>query len=61
MVVPGRAAQDALPAWQLVVSLLLMAATTVLLVWTASRIYRRAVLRMGSPLKLRQALRLAKS
>lgn len=61
MVVPGRAAQDALPAWQLVVSLILLAAATVVLVWAAARIYRRAVLRMGAPIKLRQALRLAKS
>jgi ABC-2 type transport system permease protein len=55
MVVPGRAAQDALPLWELAVSLVLMAAATALLLWMAARIYERVVLRMGAPLKLRQA------
>ncbi len=60
MVVPGRAAQDALPAWELVVSIALMLAAIVVLIWLAARIYDRVVLRMGAPLKLRQALRLAR-
>ncbi len=55
MVVPGRAAQDALPGWELAVSLIAMVAFAVLLLWLAARIYDRAVLRMGAPLKLRQA------
>lgn len=58
MVVPARAAQDALAGWELAVSLLLMAAMTLLLLWLAARIYDRAVLRMGAPMKLRQALTL---
>jgi ABC-2 type transport system permease protein len=60
MVVPGRAAQDALPGWELAVSLALMAAAIVVLVWLAARIYEQVVLRMGAPIKLRQALRLAR-
>jgi ABC-2 type transport system permease protein len=59
MIVPARAAQDALPAGELVASLALMLAGTALLLWIAARIYDRAALRMGAPLKLRQALRLA--
>jgi ABC-2 type transport system permease protein len=57
MVVPGRAAQDALPLWELVVSIGLMIVATGLLLWMAARIYDRVVLQMGAPLKLRQALR----
>jgi ABC-2 type transport system permease protein len=57
MVVPGRAVQDALPAWELAVSLALMALATVLLIGLATRVYERFVLRMGAPLKLREALR----
>ena len=57
MVVPGRAAQDALPLWELLLSIALMVAATLLLLWMAARIYDRVVLRMGAPLKLRQAFR----
>ncbi len=60
MVVPGRAAQGALPAWQLAVSLLLMAAAIAVVVWLAGRIYNRSVLRFGTPVKLREALSLAR-
>lgn len=60
MVVPGRAAQGALPGWELALSLVLMVAATVLLIWLAARIYDRAVLRMGAPIKFGQALRLAR-
>lgn len=61
MVVPGRAAQDALPAWELIVSLALMVIATALLVVLATRVYERVVLRMGAPLRLRQALRIGAS
>jgi ABC-2 type transport system permease protein len=57
--VPARAAQGALPAWELALSLGVMAAGTVLVLLLATRIYERSVLRLGAPLKLRQALRLA--
>ena len=58
MVVPARAAQDALPAAELIGSLALMVVAIAAMLWIAARIYDRAVLRMGAPLKLRQALRL---
>lgn len=57
MVVPGRAAQGELPAWELALSLLLMVAAILLVVYLAGRIYERSVLRFGTPLKLRQALK----
>jgi ABC-2 type transport system permease protein len=61
MVVPGRAAQGALPAWELAVSLALMLLAIALVVTLAARIYGRSVLRFGTPLKLRDALRLVRS
>lgn len=60
MIVPARAAQDTLPAWELGLSVVLMLAGTAALMRLAARIYERAVLRMGAPLKLREALRLAR-
>jgi len=59
MVVPGRAAQGALPAGELVVSLLLMLTAIVVVVVVAARIYDRSVLRFGTPMKLREAIELA--
>ena len=59
MVVPVRAAQDAIPAWELALSIALTVAGIAVALVLAARIYRRAVLRLGSPLKLTQALRLA--
>lgn len=61
MIAPARAAQGALPGWELAVSLVLMFAAIALLLWLASRIYERAILRMGAPIKLREALKLARS
>lgn len=60
MIVPVRAAQDALPAWELALSVALMLAGTALLILLAARIYERTILRTGSPLKLSAALRLAR-
>ncbi|MBA3300864.1 MAG: ABC transporter permease [Thermoleophilaceae bacterium] len=60
MVVPARAAQDSLPATQLAISIALMVLATVVLLWLAARIYDRAVLRMGAPLKLRETLGLVR-
>jgi hypothetical protein len=37
-----------------------MLAARALLLWLAARIYNRAVLRMGAPIKLLQAVRLAR-
>ena len=60
MIVPARAAQDALGTWELAVSVAVMLVTTAAMMRLAARIYERAVLRMGAPLKLREALRLAR-
>jgi ABC-2 type transport system permease protein len=60
MVVPARAAQDALPLWELALSLALMAVAIVALIWLAARIYERAILRMGAPIRFREALRLVR-
>lgn len=59
MVVPGRAAQGELPAAELVISLLLMLAAIAVVVVVAARIYDRSVLRFGTPMKLREAIKLA--
>jgi ABC-2 type transport system permease protein len=60
IVVPARAARNALPAWELALSVLLMLAGTAVVLVVAAQIYRRTVLRLGAPLKLSQALRLAR-
>jgi ABC-2 type transport system permease protein len=60
MVLPALGAQGELAAWELAVSIALMVGASVVLLWLAARIYNRAVLRMGAPLKLRQALTLAR-
>jgi ABC-2 type transport system permease protein len=60
MILPSLAAQGELAAPELVASIVLMMLATVALLWLAARIYDRAVLRMGAPLKLRQALELAR-
>jgi len=61
LVVPARAAVDGLPAGELAASLVLMVAGTAALIWLAARIYERAILMTGRPLRLREALRLARS
>lgn len=61
MVVPARAAGDALPLSEFIASVALMLAGIALLIYLAGRIYERAVLRMGTPLKIRQAFRLLRS
>jgi ABC-2 type transport system permease protein len=58
MLVPGRAAQGALPVWELTASLALMAISILIVVRLAARIYDRSVLRFGTPMKLREALSL---
>jgi ABC-2 type transport system permease protein len=61
LVVPARAAQDALSLGELVLSLAAMALGIALLLVVGARIYERTILRLGSPLTLAQALRLARS
>jgi ABC-2 type transport system permease protein len=45
------------PAWQTAMSLVLTVALAVALVWLAGRMYRNAVLRTGSRVSFREALR----
>ena len=58
--VPARAAVGELPASELAISIALMVAAILALVWIAARIYERAVLRVGAPMKLREGLKLAR-
>ncbi|HET6831672.1 MAG TPA: ABC transporter permease [Solirubrobacterales bacterium] len=60
MVVPARAAVDGLPTAELIASLVLMLLAVAALVRLAGRIYERAVLRVGAPMKLTEGLRLAR-
>lgn len=60
MLVPGRAAQGELPLWELALSLAVMVLSILIVVRLAARIYNRSVLRFGTPLKLREALSLAR-
>jgi ABC-2 type transport system permease protein len=53
---PMRTALGA-PAWESWLALGLMLALIVALVWAADRIYRNSVLRMGTRIKLGDALR----
>lgn len=58
MIVPVRAAYDAIPPEQMVLSVALMLAGCAALIWVAGKIYERAILRMGAPLKLGEVLAL---
>jgi ABC-2 type transport system permease protein len=51
------AAPDPVPAWQVALSLLIGAASVVVSVWAAARIFRIGVLMYGKPPTLRQMLR----
>jgi ABC-2 type transport system permease protein len=61
MVVPVRAAQDALGTGELVASLAAMVVGTGALVALGARIYERSVLRTGAPVRLGEALRLVRA
>jgi ABC-2 type transport system permease protein len=54
---PMRLAMGSVPAWQTILSILLVAGAIPLLAGLAGRIYRNAVLHTGAPVALRQALR----
>jgi ABC-2 type transport system permease protein len=56
MIMPMRVALGVAPAWQNLLALVLTCALIAVLVWFAARIYRNAVLRMGSRVKLTAAL-----
>jgi ABC-2 type transport system permease protein len=54
---PMRLAMGSVPAWETIVSILLVTAAIPLLAALAGKIYRNAVLRTGARVTLRQALR----
>lgn len=56
---PMRIAMGVAPVWQVILAVALTIALIVVLVWLAARIYRNAVLRTGSRVKLTDALRAA--
>lgn len=58
---PGRIALGEAPAWEIAASVGVMLAATALLIPLAARIYSAVVLRTGTAVKLREALRLARS
>jgi ABC-2 type transport system permease protein len=58
---PSRIILGAAPAWEIAASVALMVASTLALIPFAGRIYAAVVLRTGSAVKLRDALRLARS
>lgn len=57
VLMPGRIAAGLAPGWQIGLSILLTVALIGVLTWLAGRIYRNAVLRTGSRVRLRDALR----
>jgi ABC-2 type transport system permease protein len=61
LVVPARAAVGELPVGELIVSVALMLAAIVALIWLAGRVYERAILRSGASMKLVEGLKLARS
>jgi ABC-2 type transport system permease protein len=58
-VVPVRAALDAIPLWQYLLSIVIVVATIAMLTLVAGRIYAGALLRYGGRTKLREAWRSA--
>jgi ABC-2 type transport system permease protein len=58
---PARIILGAAPAWEIAASVALMVLSTAALIPFAGRIYSAVVLRTGSAVKLREALRLARS
>jgi len=58
---PSRIVLGAAPAWEIAASVGLMIVATLALIPFAGRIYAAVVLRTGSAVKLREALRLARS
>ncbi|MDQ3737838.1 MAG: ABC transporter permease [Actinomycetota bacterium] len=57
MLMPMRLAIGGVPAWEALLALGLALAMIPLLVWVSGRIYRNAIMRTGSRLKLRDAFR----
>jgi ABC-2 type transport system permease protein len=58
---PGRIVLGAAPAWEIAASVAVMVISTLALIPLAGRIYAAVVLRTGSAVKFREALRLARA
>jgi ABC-2 type transport system permease protein len=58
-VVPVRAALNAIPAWEYILSLVICLATIVVLTFVAGRIYAGGILRYGGRVGVREAWRSA--
>jgi hypothetical protein len=56
IVMPVRIASSAVPAWEIVTAVVLMAAAAVAMVALGARIYERAVLRTGARVRLREVV-----
>lgn len=59
VVMPVRAASGVVPLWQVALSVVLVLATTALMIRVGGRVYRGAVLSIGAKVKIRDALRSA--
>jgi ABC-2 type transport system permease protein len=58
LLMPGRIALGGVAAWEIATAIVLIIAAIVALTWLGGRIYQNAVLRSGSRVPLRDALRL---
>ncbi|MBA2388364.1 MAG: ABC transporter permease [Acidimicrobiia bacterium] len=59
MLMPMRLAIGGVPAWEALLALGLALAMIPLLIWVSGRVYRNAIMRTGSRMKLRDAFRAA--
>jgi ABC-2 type transport system permease protein len=57
VLMPGRIAAGLVPGWEVGLSIVLTLVTIALFTWLGGKIYHNAVLRTGSRVKLREALR----
>lgn len=57
---PCRLLMTEVPAWQIIISLLSVTATTVLIAWISIKLYSAAVLHYGSRLKLKELFKMSK-
>ncbi|TWP49999.1 ABC transporter permease [Lentzea tibetensis] len=57
ILMPGRIAMGVAPAWQVLVAVVLALGAIAAITWLGGKVYANAVLRVGSRVKLREALR----
>jgi len=58
---PSRILSAAVPAWQIILSLVLLAGTTVLMTFISIKLYSSAVLHYGKRLKIKELVQMSKS